>query len=275
MAELSAVEELKSYMAELLSKDVSEQALYPPFVEDDGLDHKNSFGIAFLWVSFLCMFLSSCYFLQRAMARKASDRLFEFVTFLITGIASLAYLVMACGFGVHHNGTDQQFYYARYIDWLFTTPLMIWDLMELVGAPGSNIFVVVGLDVLMIVAGAIGAMCERHQIRWAFFVLGCLFFLLIVNELSALMNKGAVSQAAQEVYQTAARLTIVMWTLYPVSWALTEGTGVVGANAGCLMYCILDVISKCVFGFIIVSNRAALDSIYNAKDGYNAVSSAQ
>lgn len=273
MAEQSAVEELKSYMAELLAKqDVQEDALYTPITTPDGLLHKTSFGVAFLWISFACMFLSSCYFLQRAMARKATDRLFEFVTFLITGIASLAYLVMAAGFGVHHNGTNQPFYYARYIDWVFTTPLMLWDLMELVGAPSSNIFCVVGLDVLMIVAGMLGAMCERHQVRWAFFVLGCLFFLIILNELSQLMNKGAVSQAAQQVYQTAARLTIVMWTLYPVAWALTEGADVVGPDMTCLMYCVLDVISKCVFGFIIVTNRTALDSIYNAKDGYNQVS---
>jgi len=269
----NAVEELKAYMAELLqSQNVQEDALYHPAgAMDDGTLHKSSFGIACLWISFLCMFLSSCYFLQRALARKATDRLFEFVTFLVTGIASLAYLVMAAGFGVHHNGTNEAFYYARYIDWVFTTPLMIWDLMELVGAPGSNIFMVIGLDVLMIAAGALGAMCERHEIRWGFFVLGCLFFLVIVNELSQLMNKGAASQAAQEVYQTAARLTIVMWTLYPVSWALTEGADVVGPNGGALMYCILDVISKCVFGFIIVSNRTALDSIYNAKDGYSEV----
>lgn len=271
----SAVDELKAYMAELLqNQDVHEEALYPPFVQDDGLLHRSSFGYGCLWVSFLCMFLSSCYFLQRAMSRKASDRLFEFITFLVTAIASLAYLVMAAGFGRHYNGTDQPFFYARYIDWVFTTPLMIWDLMALVDAPASNIFMVTGLDVLMIVGGMLGSMLERHKIRWAFFVLSCIFFLQIVNELSQLMNKGAVSQAAQDVYRSAGRLTIVLWTGYPIAWALTEGTNVLGPNVTCLLYCILDVISKCVFGFIIVSNREALDSIYNARDGYSGVTSA-
>jgi len=263
-----AVEELKSYLEELVQKNAQtadEVALYPPFVASDGLDHKTSFGVGCLWISFACMFLSSCYFLQKAMARKPTDRLFEFVTFLITAIASLAYLVMAAGFGVHHNGTNEPFYYARFIDWLFTTPLMIWDLMELVGAPGSNIFMVVGLDVLMIVAGMIGNMCERHEIRWVFFILGCVFFMIIVNELSQLMNKGAASQAAQEVYRSAARLTIVMWTFYPIAWVLAEGTDILGVNMSCLVYTILDVISKCVFGFIIVSNRGALDSIYSTR----------
>merc|ERR1712187_572558 len=246
-------------------------ALYTPILKPDGLDHRNSFGIGCLWVSFLCMFLSSCYFLQRAMARKPTDRLFEFITFLVTGIATLAYLIMACGFGVHHNGTNEPFYYARYIDWIFTTPLMVWDLMALVGSPGGNIFMVVGLDVLMIAAGMLGAMCERHHIRWVFFVLGCVFFICIVNELPQLMNKGAASQAAQEVYRSAARLTIVMWTFYPIAWVLAEGTDILGVNMSCLVYTILDVISKCVFGFIIVTNRNALDSIYSARDGYSQV----
>jgi len=209
-----------------------------------------------------------------ALARKSSDRLFEFVTFMITGIASLAYLVMAAGFGVHHNGTNEPFYYARFIDWLFTTPLMLWELLALVNTPSSNLFVVAGLDVLMIVAGMIGNMMERHTIRWVFFAIGCIFFVIIVNELSLKMNRGAASQAAQEVYQSAARLTIVMWTFYPVAWILAEGTGILGVNMACLVYAILDVISKCVFGFIIVSNKAALDSIYNARDGYTGVTSA-
>merc|ERR1711937_104917 len=143
---------------------------------------------------------------------------------------------------------------------------MIWDLMALQGASGSNIFIVVGLDILMIAAGIVSVLCERHQIRWVFFVLGCVFFLFIVNELSQLMQKPG---PGQKVYQSTARLTIVMWTLYPVSWALTEGTSVVGLNTGALMYCILDVISKCVFGFMIVMNREALEGLYNTNKADN------
>lgn len=271
-----AVEELKNYLEEIAQKQENFDSLaelYPPIVHNDGLEHKTAFGIGCLWFSFFCMFLSSCYFLQRALARKTSDRLFEFVTFMITGIATLAYLVMAAGFGVHHNGTNEPFYYARFIDWLFTTPLMLWELMSIVNCPTSNIMVAVGLDVLMIVSGMIGNMLERHVIRWLFFALGCIFFIIIVNELSQMMNRGAASQAAQEVYQSAARLTIVMWTFYPVAWILAEGTSILGQDVSCLVYAILDVISKCVFGFIIVSNKAALDSIYNARDGYTGVTS--
>lgn len=255
--------ELKSFVAETLAADAAPDVFVPNRI--------NAFGSTCLWIGFACMFVSCLYFLQAAMSRKASDRTFEMLTFFICAIASLAYLVMASGHGYIQLGHAQPLYYARYVDWLLTTPLMLWDLLELAGADGSVIFIAVTMDALMICAGLIGALLIEHQIRWAFFVFGCVFFLFVVNDLVAHMNSNQFGSAAQAVYGNVTKLTIVMWTLYPVAWALTEGTDIIGANAACLMYTVLDVISKCVFGFLIVANRSALDSIYTQKDGYSSI----
>lgn len=255
--------ELKSMVADLAAGSVEPAVVDPT--------HVSSFGKTCLWIGFGCMFVSCLYFLQAAMQRKAKDRTFEMITFFICAIASLAYLAMAAGHGILHNGTRQPLYYARYIDWLLTTPLMLWDLMELAGADGYAIFVACGMDVLMIISGLIGGLVIRHQIRWAFFVFGCVFFCFVVNDLYSYMGTNRFGSGAQSVYATVTRLTIVMWTLYPVAWILTEGADLVSVNTAALLYTVLDVISKCVFGFLIVSNRTALDSIYTQKDGYGSV----
>jgi len=140
---------------------------------------------------------------------------------------------------------------------------MVWDLMELTGSDAMSIFTVVGLDALMIVCGIIGSLLVEAEVKWAFFILGCFFFLLVCKELSAGVGKGAAG--AQDVYKKVAYLTIASWTLYPVAWALCEGANIVGVNASCLLYTCMDVTSKCVFGILIVSNRDALDAVYNAR----------
>merc|ERR1712026_381134 len=228
------------------------------------------FGQVCLWVGFACMAASSLYFLSHA--NKSENNSIEMLTFFITAIATCAYLTMASGYGVLDNHTRQPFYYARYIDWLFTTPLMVWDLMELSDSDPMHIFVVVGLDVLMIVCGIVGCLLIEHGIRWGFFILGCIFFAMVCKELLAGLNRGP--SAAQGVNKSATYLTVISWTCYPIVWALCEGSDVVSVNVAALLYCVMDVVAKCVFGIIIVSNRDAIEAVNRARMKSSAVSEA-
>jgi len=230
----------------------------------------NTFGQACTWIALICMALSTVYFLMKAM--KSENNAVEMLTFFITAIATIAYLVMATGHGVMDSGTEQPFYYARYIDWLFTTPLMVWDLLELSGSDAMHIFVVVGLDVLMIVCGIVGCLLIEHGIRWGFFVLGCIFFAMVCKELLGSLNRGP--SAAQGVNKSATYLTVISWTCYPIVWALCEGSDVVSVNVAALLYCVMDVVAKCVFGIIIVSNRDAIEAVNRARMKNSAVSEA-
>jgi len=230
----------------------------------------NTFGQVCTWIALLCMALTTVYAGMKASQSKNNG--VEMLTFFITAIATIAYLTMATGHGVMDSGTEQPFYYARYIDWLFTTPLMVWDLMELTNSDAMHIFVVVGLDVLMIVCGIVGCLLIEHGIRWAFFILGCVFFAMVCKELLAGLNRGA--SAARGVYASATYLTVISWTCYPIVWALCEGSDVVSVNVAALLYCVMDVVAKCVFGIIIVSNRDAIEAVNRARVKGGAVSEA-
>merc|ERR1719510_192558 len=244
-------------MQTMAEKQVESEAIYVP----GPMQNPNKFAQGCLWIGFACMLGSSCYFLH--VAQKSHNKSVEMLTFFITAIATIAYLVMATFAGVEDNHTRQPFYYARYIDWLFTTPLMVWDLMLLTGEDSMHIFTVVGLDVLMIVCGIVGSLLIDAPVKWVFFILGCVFFLLVCKELQAGMGKGAAG--VQGVYSAAAKLTIISWTCYPIVWALCEGADIVSVNVSCLLYTVMDVTSKCVFGILIVSNRDALEAVNRAK----------
>jgi bacteriorhodopsin len=58
-----------------------------------------------------------------------------------------------------------QVFYARYIDWAFTTPLLLLDLTLVAGLPAGEIAIAIIADIIMIVTGAIGALHPSLKYR--------------------------------------------------------------------------------------------------------------
>ena len=56
-----------------------------------------------------------------------------------------------------------------------------------------------------------------------------------------------------ELYSKVSLLTIIVWSLYPIVWMFSVGTGGLGVSAESIVYSVLDVCSKCVFSFMIVN----------------------
>jgi bacteriorhodopsin len=57
-------------------------------------------------------------------------------------------------------------FYARYVDWLFTTPLLLLDLALLAGLNGADITNVIIADVIMILTGLFAAFGVTERAKW-------------------------------------------------------------------------------------------------------------
>merc|ERR1719240_2068563 len=110
----------------------------------------------------------------------------------------------------------------------------------------------VGIDILMIVAGLIGAFFEGQE-KYYFWGFGMLMFVPILQQLNAC--KGTCLAATSAVYNKIANITIVTWIFYPIVWLMAEGNNSLAPDHEALAYTVLDVIAKSVFGFIIISAR--------------------
>ena len=113
-----------------------------------------------------------------------SKRLFHILTATITIIAALSYFAMATGsgFAFHHirlreqhkHGVPdtirhvfRQVFYARYIDWLLTTPLILLDLLLLANLNGANILIAILADLIMVLSGLFAAFGrENNGSQW-------------------------------------------------------------------------------------------------------------
>lgn len=82
----------------------------------------------------------------------------------------------------------RQVYWARYIDWLLTTPLLLLDLALLAGlSPATTVSIMI-VDVFMILTGLFSglvpaAYSDGSRARWLFYAVSCVALLIILYTL--------------------------------------------------------------------------------------------
>jgi len=226
----------------------------------------------FLWAGTAGMFLGMVYFIGRGWSVTNQRRQkFYIATIMIAAIAFVNYLAMALGFGVTQitiAGEARPIYWARYTDWLFTTPLLLYDLALLAGADRNTIYSLVGIDALMIGTGALATLSAgsgvlaagTERLLWWGISTGFLLVLLyfLFSKLTARASE--LSGNVRSTFSTLRNLILVLWLVYPVWWLVgTEGLNLIGIGAETAGFMVLDLVAKIGFGYILLRSHSVLD----------------
>jgi bacteriorhodopsin len=227
-----------------------------------------------LWIGTIGMTLGTLAFIARGWSvRDPEQQRFYIITIFITAIASAAYFAMATGFGLTEvtvGGEVLDIYWARYADWLFTTPLLLLDLALLAGAKRNTIYTLIGLDVFMIGTGVVGALVASSaaiRIAWWGISTAALVFLLyfLVKALSEAADRQ--SPEVRSLTTTLRNMLIVLWIAYPIVWILgTEGTiGILPLYWETAAFMVLDLTAKVGFGLVLLRSHSVLDEASQAQ----------
>jgi bacteriorhodopsin len=186
---------------------------------------------------------------------------------------------MAMGFGLTELAVPWQdaaldIYWARYADWLFTTPLLLLDLALIAGANRNTISTLIGLDVGMILTGLVGALVTTSQtMRIAWWGISTAFFLVLLFVLVTRLQSAAAQQSGDvaSLFGTLRNLIILLWTAYPIVWIVgTEGLGIIGLYPETAAFMVLDVTAKVGFGFVLLRSRNVLEQSTSDSAGADA-----
>ncbi|MFT4892010.1 MAG: bacteriorhodopsin [Halobacteriales archaeon] len=221
-----------------------------------------------LWIGTIGMTIGTLYFIGRGRGvRDREMQQFYIATIFITTIAGAMYLLMATGFGLTEVTVGNEtldIYWARYTDWMFTTPLLLFDLALLAGADRNTIATLIGLDVFMIVTGGIAAFepTAEFRILWWGISTGALLVLLYILVGSLSEQAQQKSAEVSQLFGRLRNLIIVLWLLYPVVWILgTEGTiGVLPLYWETAAFMVLDLSAKVGFGVLLLQSRSVLEA---------------
>ena len=112
----------------------------------------------------------------------------------------------------------RQVYYARYVDWSLTTPLLLLDLSLLAGLSGANILVAIVADVIMIMCGMFAAFGGADGQKWGWYALSCIAYLTVVYQLASNGRAAAAGKDSKTkaFFGAIAGFTLILWTIYPM-----------------------------------------------------------
>ncbi|MGL4513332.1 MAG: bacteriorhodopsin [Lacipirellulaceae bacterium] len=207
----------------------------------------------------VAMGAAAVYFLvERGSAPERYRSVFT-VSALVTGIACFHYYKMT-----NQYMSGESFPTAlRYIDWLFTTPLLLikFPLLLQLGERGRGWFAqLVALDVAMIVTAFVAETSPvGGTMWWTFFGIACFFELLIVSVLYGSMNSAIQAQPGPvaSALRTMRLFILLGWAIYPIGFLLALG----GAGEYReIAYNISDVINKVGFGLVAALGIKALNT---------------
>ncbi|MFB6119879.1 MAG: bacteriorhodopsin [Halobacteriaceae archaeon] len=210
------------------------------------------------WVGAAGMTLGTALPVRDAL-HSPSHRRHDAVLAGVTGVAAVAYVLMALGVG-EMSVADYTVHLARYADWLVTTPLLVLYLGMLSRPSRGTYATLVGLDAVVIAAG-VGAALTPTSGKWLFYAVGCVAYVGLLYGLIRTLPRALGDDADPRVaatFTTLRNLTVVLWTLYPVVWLLAPtGVGVLQQQMEVIVVVYLDFISKVGFvAFAVVGNEA-------------------
>lgn len=147
----------------------------------------------------------------------------------------------------------------RYIDWLLTVPLLVAELIAVLGLPrqqrGRLTFLLAGAAALMVIFGYPGEIADDNGTRALWGFISTLPFLYIVYVLFTQLGDAINRQPgeARVLVRNTRLLLLATWGFYPIVYMLPffdiSGAGAtVGIQVG---YAIADVAAKCGYGLLI------------------------
>merc|ERR1711939_147252 len=178
-----------------------------------------------------------------------------------------AYAVSAGADGAYEVSlTGQPFNDAyRYVDWLLTVPLLLIELILVMGLPAAETASLgwkLGVSsALMVALGYPGEIQDDNSARWIWWAMAMVPFCYVVQTLLVGLSEATERQpeAAKGLIVQARYLTAISWCTYPFVY-IVKMVGLSGAYATCaeqIGYSISDVVAKAVFGVLIWAIAAA------------------
>lgn len=224
-------------------------------------------GTKALWVVFVVLLLSTVVISILAFRAPVQKRIFHVLSAFITAFATISYFAMATGDGnsythilvrhIHKHTPDtvehvfRQIFWARSVDWALTGPLIILNLAFLAGLSGANIIVAVVADISTVLLGLFASFGSSGGQKWGYYAFALIAYLIVIHQLAIPGRRAVKSResATGKLFASLAIFTLIVWTIYPIVWAIGDGVRIWSVDSEIIAYAILDILAKPVFAF--------------------------
>lgn len=208
------------------------------------------YGTLLLWIYVGAMAAGALLFWRWYHDPRGVPRVEYLVAMLIPIWSGLAYTAMALGLG-QTEIAGQTTYWARYADWIVTTPLLVTALwmtasLEHEKKPWLLLGALVAADVIMILSGLVGDL-SAGTARFAFFGIGVAALVALFALVWGPLRREAHSKNDRlgAIFDKSAGLLGLLWIGYPTLWILgPSGIGALSQPVETTLFVVLPIVSK-------------------------------
>jgi len=227
-----------------------------------------------LWLGFVGMAAGAAVILFLAKRRTPAEEADGIIHGIVPIIAACSYFAMATGQGslLLPAGPDaasaaREFYFARYIDWSFTTPLLLLGLSRTAMHSGMRrpavVWGLIGSDLIMIVTALAFGLSTVAWVKWTWFAISCGAFLAVFYGIFVQLREENASERAdvRAAFMRNAVFLTVVWCAYPVVLLVgQDGLGILSPTVALAAIAIMDLTAKVVYGIMAtVQTTRAVD----------------
>ncbi len=207
-----------------------------------------SFGTAVMFGAFV-------YFLTQMRSVNKQYQAGIAVSAIVVGIAGYHYYRIWSDFG---EGVMNEGY--RYADWLITVPLLIIELLIVLGVAKqerrSLMLKLVPATILMVGLGYPGEVANSNGAKWTFWVLAMLPFIYILRTLYGELQKAGQRETGAVATQikNATYVLLTTWLVYPIAYLfpIFDGESETLGTLRQVGYTFADITAKGLYGLMIL-----------------------
>merc|ERR1711966_122241 len=233
------------------------------------IEEVGSTGVGALTITFLILAVSTVIFISR-VAQANSTKKYYFVSIFICTFAVMAYFAMLSGQGWTAIAGCRQFFYARFADYIITMPLVIILLGQVAGADIPSIACTVGASTVWIISLYMGSVSVVTTVKWFWFLFSIAALAGVIVALARSFKEASMLRYPEvaELYGKTAWLLILLLFCYPTVWLFSQGFASFSVSFEICAYAFLDVLSKVVVSFMVMSGHGILREGVMSKEFY-------
>ena len=218
-----------------------------------------SFGTAVMFGAFV-------YFLTQMKSVNKQYQAGIAVSAIVVGIAGYHYYRIWSDFG---NEVMNEGY--RYADWLITVPLLIIELLIVLGVAQKDrnalMLKLVPATILMVGLGYPGEVADSNGAKWTFWILAMLPFVYILKTLYTELQKAGQRETGDVARQikNATYVLLTTWLVYPIAYLfpIFDSDSELLETLRQAAYTFADITAKGLYGLMILwiaKSRTAAES---------------
>jgi len=221
-------------------------------------------GSNWLWAVTAVYIVSFLAAIGLSFRARAGERFFHYIFAVGSLVGAIVYFAQASDLGFtpiaqannQWNGFDRQIFFAKYIGWVVTFPVVILALGILSGVSWTTILYQIANAWIWVVCYLVGAY-TRTNYKWGFFAFGTAAWMVLAVSTLTHGLRSSTRVGVRNHYLPLAGWANFLWMMYPIAWGLSDGGNRIGVTASFIWFGILDIllIPVLTFATIFLSSK--------------------